>query len=211
MMKKTNLHLSDEEISEYADGLLANHLEQIDKRIINHLSECATCREKVFRLADVIGEYEVFQQKEHKKRYFLVELLAAAAILIAGTLWISFSGLHKENDISSELSKAQRLECFAENNFLEELTGQKLGSDYFRLLSPKLNALIKTNIIHFEWKTKIQRLKLSILDNSGKKLFEKKVRTNSIDVKNSFSPGLYYWKLETEDNLIFVGKFKINA
>jgi len=103
-------------------------------------------------------------------------------------------------------------QVFAENfkptPYLEEMLAYDVRSYSITVISPKIGEKITGNIL-FQWKEVEEPVYLKILDNKGAELFSfipegfKFVFTEKLD------PGLYYWKLESEDDLLYVGKIFI--
>jgi len=79
-----------------------------------------------------------------------------------------------------------------------------------KVLSPSNN--FNTNCkISFEWESDLNPpFYLNILDNRGKTLCSYKVEGTKYVFNVPIPAGLYYWKLESEDELLHVGKFFIN-
>lgn len=48
---------------------------------------------------------------------------------------------------------------------------------------------------------------LSILDNRGRELAQARLARSNYRLERALAPGLYYWKVEEEGDLVFVGKF----
>jgi len=60
----------------------------------------------------------------------------------------------------------------------------------------------------FQWeKIEIQPIHLKILNNRGEELFTVTPEGHRYIHRQKLEPGLYYWKLESEEDLLFVGKF----
>ena len=78
------------------------------------------------------------------------------------------------------------------------------------VVSPKIAEEFE-NEITFSWKlNEKQPLTLKILDNKENIVKNEASVTSPVDLALStekFNPGLYYWKLETENDLLYVGKF----
>ncbi|NUO03731.1 MAG: hypothetical protein HUU01_24215 [Saprospiraceae bacterium] len=92
---------------------------------------------------------------------------------------------------------------------LEGLTGEVLRSGGLEITSPTVNQTVKPgNEIFFQWKQDNSTpLQLIVLDNRGKELFRQEVSNGSYGWRTPQRPGLYYWKLESTEELLFTGKF----
>ena len=67
------------------------------------------------------------------------------------------------------------------------------------------------NKLTFKWNsTTSEKLTIKILSNKEDLLAESTPVNNEYEldvVANNYKAGLYYWKLESKDNLLYVGKF----
>jgi|WetSurMetagenome_2_1015567.scaffolds.fasta_scaffold179753_1 hypothetical protein len=98
------------------------------------------------------------------------------------------------------------------SDLFETLIESHYRSDYLEVLVPTIaQKFLLNGSIKFKFKGEVSSpLIIMIYDNEEKKVFEKDSLTlNSYTFKTQLSSGLYYWKLITNDDLIFVGKFII--
>jgi hypothetical protein len=100
---------------------------------------------------------------------------------------------------------------FTESPNFENLIAQHFRSDFAtEISSPALNSIFSNGKINFEWKTGAKEsIILKIYNNREHLLYSAKTDRNQLKVNLNAEPGLYYWKLETEDNLLYVGRFLI--
>ena len=90
---------------------------------------------------------------------------------------------------------------------------QQVRSD-FSLLSPEANDTIYKNTLHFEWEEALEEdLYLEVFtakteDDPIQIAIDPGERTYTLS--KELSPDLYYWKLQTEEELLHVGKFRVN-
>ena len=62
--------------------------------------------------------------------------------------------------------------------------------------------------VSFDWKREgTAALTLSVVDNRGKTIYRTQVDGVPFKLKQSLRPGLYYWKLQDDNELLYVGKF----
>lgn len=124
----------------------------------------------------------------------------------------SISSLHiveNENNRTDEI--AVDGENFAENNILENFISRNIRSEKtVEIISPKIGAEVGTKI-KFEWEriAPIGQPKLTIVDNKNLQVYEITVAGNTLTIDKKFKPGLYYWKLTSDDKLEAVGKFYV--
>jgi hypothetical protein len=75
------------------------------------------------------------------------------------------------------------------------------------VVSPKNNAVVSQEIL-FEWNVQDGGLvSVTILSNREDVLKNVKLKRSKFFFSGKLNPGLYYWKLEREDELLYVGKF----
>lgn len=95
------------------------------------------------------------------------------------------------------------------NPNLENMIGSRLRSGLFEVLGPANDSIIKEPI-HFSWKKAlVTPHTLKIVNNKNQVLYTYPVQGTSFDFDETLPPGLYYWKLESQNELLYVGKFFI--
>ncbi len=98
---------------------------------------------------------------------------------------------------------------FTSSPFYENLIGQTLRSADLRVTSPASGARM-TGAIAFTWETRFTgQLTLRILANDEREVFNRRVAGPGHTFKGNLEPGLYYWRLESDEELLFVDKFII--
>jgi hypothetical protein len=100
---------------------------------------------------------------------------------------------------------------FEESENLELLMDQNYRtSDDLLVISPMRGDVIREEV-SFDWTySRKGQLDLLILDNKEDVLFKFTLRDNGLLFNltgNELEPGLYYWKLENEDDILYMGKF----
>jgi hypothetical protein len=102
---------------------------------------------------------------------------------------------------------ATRYNRFRVNPTLENMIGSRLRSGIFEAVSPVNNGMVRGDI-RFAWKKKLAKSHtLKIVNNRNRVLHTYQVSGASFDFKEKLPAGLYYWKLESENELLYVGKF----
>jgi len=102
---------------------------------------------------------------------------------------------------------------FEESTNLENFIDINVRSNgELNIISPKLSKTYKrTEHVYFKWETEIdQAFILKILSN--KEIVIKKIESiisGEYTLTEPLKPGLYYWKIETEDDLYYTGRFYI--
>jgi hypothetical protein len=93
------------------------------------------------------------------------------------------------------------------NPNLENMIGSRVRSGSFEVLGPENGSVIKEPI-HFSWKKPLlSPHTLKIVNNKNQVLYTYPVQGSGFDFNETLAPGLYYWKLENQNELLYVGKF----
>ena len=100
---------------------------------------------------------------------------------------------------------------FRVNPNLESMIGTRYRSASIQVFSPadNLTTFVGSDIV-FSWKLAAQgAVTLKIIDNMDEENYEYEVIGGRFVLKERLSPGLYYWKLEDHQDLLYIGKFFI--
>lgn len=93
--------------------------------------------------------------------------------------------------------------------YLEGLITYNVRAFSINVLAPKPGAKLEEPYF-FEWeKGKPAPRFLKILNNRGEEIFSSTPESNRFTYQRQLEPGLYYWKLESEDDLLYLGKFLV--
>lgn len=108
-------------------------------------------------------------------------------------------------------ASATKSSAFAENKQWELRLSDRLRSSVeIHLISPVSGANVEGDKITFEWTgTKKQKIFLGLMNNENKEVFYKEVTGNKVILSAKelgLTPGLYYWVLENEEDVLNVGK-----
>lgn len=108
--------------------------------------------------------------------------------------------------------KGKSVSVFGLNSILEErLNARRKGSSGIHLTSPVSGSNCVQDKIVFLWEGKVaHKLFLGLINNRNEEVFYQEISSNrfSLSAKShSLTPGLYYWVLETEDEVLNMGKF----
>jgi hypothetical protein len=95
------------------------------------------------------------------------------------------------------------------NPNLENMIGSRVRSGLFEVMGPENGSVIKEPI-HFSWKKAlVSPHTLKIVNNKNQVLYTYPVQGSWFDFNETLASGLYYWKLESQNELLYVGKFFI--
>jgi hypothetical protein len=108
---------------------------------------------------------------------------------------------------SEEPSKELYARNFIESPNLEDLVGNEMRSGGIEVISP-LNGAVVAHSVAFEWKGEGKGpFVLKVLTNTEKVYASRTISEPHLTLALDLSPGLYYWKLESGGELLYVGKF----
>jgi len=112
----------------------------------------------------------------------------------------------KENQYTEQYAGA-----FKALPYMEAAIEDKLRGEYIQIVSPADSLRFKPGeTITFNWMSDVhEQLTLVIKDNKGRILKEKTVQS-PYKTKDLKIPGLYYWQLNTADEMAYCGKFYIS-
>ena len=98
---------------------------------------------------------------------------------------------------------------FRVNTNLEAMVNSHTRSAVWQILSP-VNDVFYQGLLKFSWKqVAVKPLKLKILNNLNTILFTFEVTGKGFLFSKSLPAGLYYWKLESSDDLLHVVRFRV--
>ena len=93
---------------------------------------------------------------------------------------------------------------------LEDLANGRSRSAAFSAMSPANGSVLGQNAV-FSWKGKGREpLTLSIMNNKGDTVLTESGPPSRYVLRQKLSPGLYYWKVESASELLYVGKFLVH-
>ncbi len=123
----------------------------------------------------------------------------------------------KEIDNVKEISEEEE-EIDIEPNYAANFTPHPIyeyaigevtrSTDYsMSVLSPKIGEDVKDSS-QFRWETDYKgNLYLEILTNRDSLILSEQPKDNKLLIIKKMKPGLYYWKLKSNDDLLYLGKF----
>ena len=184
---------------------------------------------------DSLGPHPFLDAPMPAKRSFMPQLLRLAAVLAVSAVAIyTLAQLRARNashssPVTLELPRSDstrsavrdtlplRIEAepsadlYAANFIaapdLESLLEAETRAADFVALSPKNDTLTQNNIV-FAWQSEVpEALQLQILDNRETIIFEKARISSPFSFQEKLMPGVYYWKITSAEELLYVGKF----
>ena len=229
-------HLNEEEIALYVDAITLNKQERLPNTLLQHVEECEECKSSIIGVVDIMKDQHIdpatqhpyFVEEQARTAVYPLYYRVAAMFIIAafiGSLYFVLmnptmtqtpiiSLQHdqtKSSHIQKELSSTKTATELYAANFttspnLDDLVRTKFRSSSVEVLSPQIGDIVHAPIT-FRWKPYEKTLKIRILSNKEITLLTSITQKNIFKTAKVFEPGLYYWKLEDNDELIYTGKF----
>jgi len=95
--------------------------------------------------------------------------------------------------------------------YLEEMLADVSRSEMVTVFSPEIGQKYHGHLL-FQWDgTGEEKIYIKILNNQGDEIEYLESNKGEIQFNKKLNTGLYYWKLESEDDLLFVGKFLVGG
>jgi hypothetical protein len=96
---------------------------------------------------------------------------------------------------------------FSESPELESFVAMEMRSSGIDGVSPGIGKTVSQPVI-FDWKSEGSApLLLTVLTNGDSLVHRSRIARVPYVFRKSLAPGLYYWKLENDEEMVFVGKF----
>ena len=103
--------------------------------------------------------------------------------------------------------KKRFAERFKPTPYLEGMLALNTRGEELLVVSPEPGSR-QVGVVRFRWKGRTGRVTLVILNNRGKPVVTAHPSGQEYVLRRKLPPGLYYWKLETDEELLYVGKFE---
>lgn len=231
----TNNHLNENGIALVVDGLMLNRMNSLPLEIQSHVEECDTCKQQIIQVSELMrdqpipatGKHPFFDAEKKGSSILQQYYRAAAAVLIlftGGMLYFLMfeeqqGGQRGQPQLQSSVDSTARFEKkespyeqhliaehFLPSPNLDDLIQSEFRSTSVEVLTPSIGATVQPPIT-FRWTQVNRPVTLKILTNKEVILLTTIVSTDTFFTSKRFKPGLYYWKLEGMDELLFIGKF----
>lgn len=231
----SNSHLSDEGVALYVDALKLDRHDELPAAIVRHVEDCKECKSAIVALHSLLIEepykgvhHPSFDNKRWNTYYRIAAMvllgigIAAAALMLergsepqgqsAERQTVS-PGIQEEPEppAAKAPSHDNRLAAnFVPSPMYEGFVGEHRRSEGAEILSPSLGASVSKRVA-FVWDTRAAGpFLLTVLNNRGSEVYSTDVHGQSFVLTKDLIPGLYYWKVETNDDVLLVGKFLID-
>jgi hypothetical protein len=169
--------------------------------------------EKVFSIAFRVAAVLVIGMSIGLVSYYFKILLEEHTLMRGSIVTREYVERGKQESVPSDSLVVSKQELFADNFTispnLENLVNAHSRSFSIQVLSPLDGENFNEKVL-FQWKADADdRLTLKILSNKEKTLETISVRGSQYVFSQKIPPGLYYWKLESKEELLYLGKFLV--
>lgn len=138
-----------------------------------------------------------------------IAIVVGALVLIIGLPFAYFQFTHKTVDPQAFAANFEKSPAF------ESLMYQINRSNQFISEVEPNNEQSFDDKISFRWELqenyadKAGTLKLQIMDNRERELYSYQITGNRLDFDEKLAPGVYYWALLSEKEMIYLGRFYV--
>ncbi|MCK9407895.1 MAG: hypothetical protein WCX28_04175 [Bacteriovoracaceae bacterium] len=232
----TTGHLNEYGVSLVVDAVRLNRMDELPKKIVRHIEGCDQCKEQILQVTDLTVQQSLDQSTPHpyfdthKKRseFPIMWYRAAAVLAVALAGGITYYLLNQQQTshqidftvhppaIESTQTRTEDFFTATQNNLyadnfvpspnLDDVIQSDFRSATIEVFSPNNGEFVHPPIT-FRWEHFDRPMKLKILTNKEITILTSIVTTNSFITTKKFEPGLYYWKLEADDELLYIGNF----
>lgn len=201
LFKKTDNHLSESEMSIYVNNLRLNSQNLIPESARIHVEKCDDCKNGVVEILGFIQSENIAPETYSDNSsifaangtlYRIVPLLAAMFLVV----FVQYS-IYKLN-ISETV--------YAVNEDYEMMVGNVFRSEKIGLLSPQSISNFSKSIIFELAQAPTEILYLFVYDVDENLVHESTFNNAKVMLNLDIEDGNYYWKVESESDLISVGK-----
>lgn len=202
-------HLTAEMIALYAEKLAASDTGQVSEEVLNHVENCYECKEAVMDVYSMITTapdmstlsdeiIEVPKPTSHTEhRWKTMFYYMGVVFVFLALFWIK---QYESND-KTKFMPDSTLEYFIKSSY-------RSGIGELNVITPNICEEIETKTIRFQWDyDQSDPLTITVVNNEQKVMASRDCDSDGITLDNTFPDGLYYWKLETDKDLIYIGKF----
>lgn len=231
-------HLDDHGIALVVDALTLDRMDALPDAVALHMESCDRCKQQILdtaaagipadRAPSVPHPYFDARPTIHllPRIWYNVAALFLVAVIGSGTFYLVISrnalpaerAIVQQADIPSvpEYAAAERPELppstgsdrFTPSPNLDDLIHSEFRSATLEIIAPKNGEAVAPPIT-FRWTNLPQPLKLKILTNKEVTILTALVQNGRYTTAKKFEQGLYYWKLESDDELAAIGTFTI--
>jgi hypothetical protein len=228
-------HLDELGIALYTDAISLNKTITVPADITRHVEDCDYCKQQILAVADLMDNQSFHIPTSHPtldltaQRSTVPEFwYRAAAVLlfaiISSTAYVFVANQNVHTPAVSEVpfspvqpaasepvTEQQKSDPLLADNFsaspnLEGMLRTEFRSPAVEVFSPSIGERVRPPIT-FRWRGNGHPMKLKVLTNKEVTILTAIVLSDSFRSEKQYHEGLYYWKLEANEEMIFLGKF----
>lgn len=228
------MHLTEEGTALYVDAIFLDCPDALPEELRRHTEGCEACQRRVITLRELMKGAGYAPQRPHPYfdravrepaprygRYRWTVAAAALAVVAGGSALL----LHRSEPLPApppDRTAAAPLDtagthapsagtplladAFAPLPDLDDLVQDGFRSGSAELIAPRPSDDVVPPVT-FRWKDAPEASRVRIVTNTGKTVAAAGVTGESYVFRGRLTPGLYYWKLESSEELLAVGKF----
>lgn len=232
-MTMLSSHLSDLDIAMTVEALRGDVLLELPKHIIQHLENCIHCKCIVLEVSninsvDTVSNNTISLRYNNitfpkKRRYRGKQMTMSFSVIILtcfliyfvsdnstiGQLWSRYFSPNVNESPPITLNLVSDTSAFIVSPNYEDLI-----SSNFRGSSNDISTqtyMVKTDtVIVFYWPHLGKPVTISIISNKEDVIMRYTTKYGSFQYQERLNKGLYYWKLEDDGGILFVGKFLLH-
>jgi hypothetical protein len=231
-------HLTEEGVCLYVDALKLKRSGELPVEILHHVTDCTQCKLHIAELEHLLAEVPYSNSQPHpfldRSRIgrFGYRIAAAIALTLGVAAlyyyYISSSGAppprtETAHQVAASIDSSAPLILhvgpppdtlyaaeFEPSPNLEDLVGGNVRSSSAEIISPQVGGIVPPGNIRLEWKGgQDGTFQIVVLSNAEKIIRSVETAHRSCILSDSLIPGLYYWKIEQQGDLLGVGKFTV--
>lgn len=228
------MHLTEEGTALYVDAIFFDRPDALPEELRRHVEGCEPCQRRVITLREMMKATGYAPQRPHPYfdravrepapmygRYRWTAAAAALAVVTGG----SYLLMHRTEPLPTlppvhstaaapdtagayaPSAEAPLLaDAFAPLPDLDDLVQTGFRSGSAELIAPRPSDDVVPPVT-FRWTEAPDASRMRIVTNKGKTVATAEVKGESYVFRGRLTPGLYYWKLESAEELLAVGKF----
>ena len=202
-------HLKPEMLALCAEEFQKHHTDKIPEEVRNHIEDCLECKIAIMDVYSMLTATsdmtaiptELLEKDEpdiYRKNMWKSAMLTSVLVLTFAVLIFQKQGASTNDTV------------FSPDPMYEYYIGSQYRSDAGQLtvVSPQVGMITNGEKVEFRWEyDNAENLQLTVLNNRQEMVVSTKGNNQRFMLTSTLSNGLYYWKLESETDLLYVGKF----
>ena len=234
-LKRGGNHLTEEGTALYVDALKLDRVSELPEWMIVHISECGSCKENITGLYALLANENYAGVKKHPffdaqtpatvRTWYRVAAVIVLTAAISTAAFLLFSDKagpsapsvvkeprpvdtnHVRPPTSPPVAENREFAAaFTESPDMEILVNSELRSGGVKISSPLTGAEVHGEL-RFDWSGGPPGPAVIEVYNNRRELRRTLTAAEPpLTLREVFPPGLYYWKLTADDEMLYMGK-----